>query len=229
VPGPQHFDAHAADYDLARPPYPDALWARIRDLGALRPGRRALDLGAGTGQATGPLLAAGMDVTAVEPGPRLADRLRRQHPAAHVCRTTAEQADLDDGAFDLAVAATSIHWMDLDVVLPKLHGALRGDGWFLVWRTVYGDPDAPVTPFRARVAAIVARRDAPARRALAELEPTVDALTATGAFALHGADTFRWSIDLDEDRCAGSSAPSATGPRPRRTKQGMRRETSAAR
>ena len=56
---PGHFDARSATYASARPPYPDALWGRVRALDAWRPGAAALDLGAGTGQATGPLLAGG--------------------------------------------------------------------------------------------------------------------------------------------------------------------------
>ena len=79
-----HFDAHADTYADARPPYPAALWQRLRELGVLQPGRRALDLGARTGQATGPLLDAGVEVTAVEPGSRLAARLRDAHPGATV-------------------------------------------------------------------------------------------------------------------------------------------------
>ncbi|KAA9145656.1 class I SAM-dependent methyltransferase [Microbacterium lushaniae] len=199
MPGPMHFDEQAGEYERARPPYPDALWARLRELGALRPGRRAVDLGAGTGQATGPLLAAGMDVVAVEPGPRLAARLRERYPAARVQPVAAEDAELDDAAFDLAVAATSLHWMDLDVVLPKVRRALTPDGWFLVWRNVFGDPDAAVTPFRERVDAIVARRGGGSRRTLEDTGTTAERLIAGGLFTLASTDTFRWSLDLDEE------------------------------
>ena len=135
-----HFEANAAVYGQARPPYPMALWNAVRDLGVLHPGHDAVDLGAGTGQATGPLLAAGLHVTAVEPGPQLADQIRAAHPAATVMGDRAETVTLPDRSFDLVVAATSIHWMDLDVVLPKVHRWLRPDGVFLVWRNVFGDP-----------------------------------------------------------------------------------------
>ncbi len=73
VPNPLHFDTHADVYDRARPPYPAVLWAELQDLGLLQPGIRAIDLGAGSGLATGPLLEAGASVDAVEPGPALAD------------------------------------------------------------------------------------------------------------------------------------------------------------
>jgi SAM-dependent methyltransferase len=193
-----HFEQHAATYAAARPPYPAALWARVRELGVLTAGHRAVDLGAGTGQVTGPLLAAGLEVVAVEPGPQLAGQLREAYPRALVVTSTAEDADLGEGSFELAVAATSIHWMDLDRLLPRLHRALVADGRFLVWRNVYGDETAVVTPFRERVAAVVARRDRPSRRGLEDVESTAANLTRSGLFELIEIDRFRWSIDLDE-------------------------------
>src|SRR5690349_18496066 len=124
MPDPRHFEAHAAAYDRGRPPYPAALWRRLTGLGLLKPGTRVVELGAGTGQATGSMLQAGARVTAVEPGPALAERLRRHWPAAEVRVDTAEAVVLPPAAFDLAVAATAVHWFDLDLMLPKLHRAL---------------------------------------------------------------------------------------------------------
>lgn len=195
-----HFEAHAAVYDEARPPYPAALWNAVRDLGVLEPGHDAVDLGAGTGQATGPIVAAGLNVTAVEPGPQLAARLKSAYPAATVVQERAESAMLPDRSFDLAVAATSIHWMDLDVVLPKVHRWLRPNGMFLVWRNVFGDPDVS-TPFRDRIARIVADREAPPRADDAEeLGATERALTRSGLFSREAAHTYRWSIELDHEQ-----------------------------
>lgn len=196
-----HFDAMADEYAAGRPPYPSALWETISELGVMKAGRRALDLGAGTGQATGPLLAAGLHVTAVEPGERLAQRLHASHPAADVLVARAEDAELAADSFDLAVAATSIHWMDLSIVVPKLHRALRPDGMLLVWRTVFGDPDVPLTPFRQRVMQIVAQRGPLASPGTGpeDAEATAGQLTASGLFAVDRSSTFRWSIDLDEE------------------------------
>jgi 16S rRNA A1518/A1519 N6-dimethyltransferase RsmA/KsgA/DIM1 with predicted DNA glycosylase/AP lyase activity len=109
VRDPMHFEALADEYAAARPPYPRALWEAIRERGFLQAGHRALDLGAGTGQATGPLLTAGLHVASVEPGERLAEQLRTAFPAATVTIARAEDANLEAGSFDLAVAATSIH------------------------------------------------------------------------------------------------------------------------
>jgi SAM-dependent methyltransferase len=194
-----HFEAHADDYAGARPPYPDALWDKIRDLGVLTPGLRALDLGAGTGQATAALLAAGLRVTAAEPGPRLAAQIRASVPAATVIVSRAEDLDIPVGSFDLVVAATSIHWMDLDIVLPKVRRLLTPTGVLLVWRNVFGDPDFP-TPFRAKVAQIVAARVGPARPGpdAEDSLATAAALAQRGLFAVDGIFTYRWSIELDE-------------------------------
>ncbi|OUS95795.1 class I SAM-dependent methyltransferase [Rhodococcus sp. NCIMB 12038] len=196
---PMHFEAHADIYGDARPPYPPALWDSLRGLGVLEPGLRALDIGAGTGQATGPLLAAGLSVTAVEPGPRLAARLRGAHPDATVIVERVEDVELPENAFDIAIAATSIHWIDLDIALPKVHRALTHDGRFLVWRNVFGDPDAR-TPFRERVARIVQDRGAPPRPGPdpEDVSALTAELTRSGLFTVDVVRTFRWNIELND-------------------------------
>ncbi|MQY22230.1 class I SAM-dependent methyltransferase [Nocardia macrotermitis] len=203
MPDPLHFDTHAEVYDRARPPYPAVLWAELQDLGVLRPGIRAVDLGAGSGLATGPLLEAGASVDAVEPGPALADRLRRRYPAAVVHVDTAEQVRLPTSFYDLADAATAVHWFDLNVVVPRLHRVLRPGGHFAVWRNAFSDPSVPVTPFCERVAQIVARRTAvEPRRAHGELETDAWAasLTTSGHFATTHIRHFSWSISMRTDQ-----------------------------
>lgn len=193
------FESRAGTYARARPPYPAALWDDV--LVHVRPGAHVVDLGAGTGQATGPLLAAGARVTAVEPGRRLAARLATSHPDARVLVARAEDVALPDGAADVAVAATSVHWFDLDVVLPRLHRALRPGAPFLVWRHVFGDPDV-ATPFREHVARVVAAREQPRRPGPDPEDPaaTASALTLDGWFAWETTRTYRWSTDLDVEQ-----------------------------
>ncbi|MFU8946132.1 class I SAM-dependent methyltransferase [Mycetocola zhadangensis] len=198
TPDPAHFERHADIYERARPAYPEELWRRLGDLGLLTAGGRALDLGAGTGQATGRLLAEGMHVTAVEPGPGLAARLAERFPQVTVVPTTAERAALPEAQFDVAVAATSIHWMDLSVVLPKVHDALSSDGRLLVWRHVFGDPCVP-TDFRLRVAEITHQRSHAMRPGPADIDTDgwADSLEASGLFRVEYREVFRWSIRLN--------------------------------
>ncbi|HEX2105278.1 MAG TPA: dihydrofolate reductase family protein [Solirubrobacteraceae bacterium] len=54
-------------YERGRPDYPPALVERVVAALGVGPGARLLDLGAGTGKLSRPLLAAGFDVVAVEP------------------------------------------------------------------------------------------------------------------------------------------------------------------
>lgn len=192
-----HFERMADDYATARPPYPAALFETLMTLRVIGPGLEVVEVGAGAGLATRDLVAAGSHVTAVEPGSRLAARLRRDVPAAEVIVGRLEDIDLCAGSFDAAVAATSLHWVDLDVGLPILHRALRPRGWLAVWRTVFGDDDVEPTPFRRRVTRIVAARPA-ARRADPgrETRPTVEELTADGRFTHVDTRRWRWSSEL---------------------------------
>ncbi|MBW9093869.1 class I SAM-dependent methyltransferase [Microbacterium jejuense] len=197
---PMHFDGMADAYGAARPPYPDALWRDVRASGLLRPGRRALDLGAGSGEATRVLGAAGMEVTAVEPGANLAAVLARRLPEVTVVRSRAEELSLAPATFDLVVAATAIHWMDLDVVLPLVRRALKPDGRLMVWRNVFGDAEAPVTPFRRAVQAIVARRTTTRPGNAEDADAAAQRIADSGLFAVDPVHRYRWSIELTEEQ-----------------------------
>src|SRR5438874_12886715 len=63
------FGAAAADYDRYRPRYPDQL---ADDVVAALPGRRVLEVGAGTGIATAAFAARGIAMTCVEPDAEMA-------------------------------------------------------------------------------------------------------------------------------------------------------------
>lgn len=190
----------AAQYAGARPPYPTGLYDLLAAEGVIGPGTRVLEVGAGSGLATRELVASGSQVVAIEPGPELAGLLRTDVPQASVLVTGLEDAVLPDGPFDAAVAATSMHWVDLSVGLPKLHAALRPGGWLAVWRHRFGDEDVD-TAFRRRVAQVVAervRREPGAPRT--DDRPTMADLSAGGWFEPVRTERWRWSIDLDTDR-----------------------------
>lgn len=61
--------------------------------------------------------------------------------AIDVVESTFEDAPLGDESFDLAVAATSFHWVDPSVGLPKIGRVVRSGGWVALWWTSFGDPD----------------------------------------------------------------------------------------
>ena len=68
------FDQAAGEYHEARPKYPERLFDDLLTAAAVEGPPRVLEIGAGTGQATLPLLERGCAVVAIELGPRLAAR-----------------------------------------------------------------------------------------------------------------------------------------------------------
>jgi len=98
------------------------------------------------------LLAVGARVVAVEPDPSLASYLRETMAGEDltIVGTTFEEAAIDCAAFDLAVAATSFHWVDQEVGLRKLGQLIRPGGWIALWWTLFRDPSHP-DPFSTAV------------------------------------------------------------------------------
>ncbi len=145
------FNADARTYRRGRPPYPDAVFDLLAERCGLRPGARVLEIGAGTGLATGPLLAAGARVVAVEPGESLAAVLSAEWACDELEVVVAdfESADLPDG-FDLAVAATALHWLDPATSTEKIGRLVRPGGWLAAWWNEFGDVRRP-TLFRDRL------------------------------------------------------------------------------
>jgi SAM-dependent methyltransferase len=119
------FGGAAAAYAQYRPGY-----ARAAVEWALEPapGRRVLDLGAGTGKLTGALVDAGYDVVAVEPDPAMIAELRAAWPAVRALGGSAESVPLPDGAVDAVVAGHAMHWFDMAVAGPEIARVLAPGG-----------------------------------------------------------------------------------------------------
>ncbi|MGW4380444.1 methyltransferase domain-containing protein [Kitasatospora sp. NPDC004531] len=81
-----------------------------------------MDLGAGTGKLTGCLLAAGVEVVAVEPDAAMPAQLRRELPQVWSRAGSAESIPLPDGAVDAVVSGNAMHWFDMDAVGPGSPG-----------------------------------------------------------------------------------------------------------
>lgn len=143
APAP-NFGLQARRYAAYRPTYPDELYDRlIAAIGA--PCRHAIDLGAGTGQATGDLLDRFDRVTAVEPDPAMG-ALITADARLEVRIMAAEDAVFREGAADAVVAATALHWMDQDLMVRRAASWLRPGGGFLAF--AYG-PAKIVSPAHA--------------------------------------------------------------------------------
>ena len=127
------FDTAAAQYDRWRPLYAEALFRDVFSAAGVGPSRKALEIGAGTGQATRPVLETGCDVTALEPGRNMARFLEEKFKAApnfRVICETFEDFSGEDDTYDLIFAATSFHWIPEEIGYRKVFQLLKSGGVF---------------------------------------------------------------------------------------------------
>ncbi len=139
------FGLDPSGYEAGRPDYPSFVYDDLCDRRGLLPGAQVLEVGPGTGIVTRHLLSAGAQVVAVEPDPPLASFLSGAHQDddLEIIGATLERAELDRDRFDLAVAATSFHWVDQRQGLKKIRESVRPGGWIALWWTLFRDPDQP--------------------------------------------------------------------------------------
>ena len=130
----QGFASQAAAYASGRPDYSPEVEDWLRgDLG-LEPGKRALDLGAGTGKFLPRLLATGADVVAVEPVAEMRAQLSALNPCVDARAGSAQAIPLPDGAVDAVVCAQSFHWFATPDAVAEIRRVLTPGGVLgLIW------------------------------------------------------------------------------------------------
>lgn len=107
------FDVAADAYGKFMGRYSVPLGAEFITLLDPRPGMRALDVGAGTGAATAPLVEVlgAAAVSAVDPSAPFVAHLAERFPGVDVREAGAESLPFEDGAFDLSIAQLVVHFM----------------------------------------------------------------------------------------------------------------------
>ncbi len=129
------FGSDVAGYHTARSGYPDAVYRLIAarlpafdDIG---------EIGPGTGLATEALATfAPKRFVAFEPDPVLAAHLGTRFVTLDVVDEDFCTADVT-GGFDLIASASSFHWLDPEIALPKVRALLRPGGCLAIWWNVY--------------------------------------------------------------------------------------------
>jgi SAM-dependent methyltransferase len=171
------FGEAAKNYASFRPSYPqqvfDFLTAHAR--GSLR----AVDLGAGSGQATQALAKLFEHVTAVERDARLAGEARLP-VNAEIEIVAAEAADFETGSIDAVISATAFHWMDQPVICRSVANWLKPGGVFFPFAFDAFQVEGPTSEFyEAEFAKWASFRDC----RLVECYDYKSALEESGVFA----------------------------------------------
>jgi SAM-dependent methyltransferase len=141
------FDGIAEQYDELRPSYPPALVHHVLGQAALPDDGAILEIGCGTGKATRLFAASGRRMVCVEPGVRMAalaaGRLE-EHPKVSIENARFEDWPIRQGAFDLAIAAQSFHWVDPEQGYSRLARCLRPGGSAALFWNRPGETDPSI-------------------------------------------------------------------------------------
>ncbi|MCI4322101.1 MAG: methyltransferase domain-containing protein, partial [Thermoplasmata archaeon] len=104
-PAARSFGDVAEMYDRGRPEYPEAAVRHLAERLALGPGRRVVELGAGTGKFTRALARTGAEVIAVEPSEGMRAVFRERLPKVELRTGGAEAIPLPNESVDAVVSA----------------------------------------------------------------------------------------------------------------------------
>jgi SAM-dependent methyltransferase len=132
----EQFASIAGAYERARPEYAPAVVGAIAAELGLGPHAPVLDLAAGTGKLTRALLAAGLDVVAVEPQAPLLELLAERIGAERVREGLAEAIPLADASVDAVTVADAFHWFDQAQAVAEIGRVLRPGGGLAVLSTI---------------------------------------------------------------------------------------------
>lgn len=127
---PDHFSRVAGHYAAARPTYPSELFAWLASVCPRR--QLAVDVGAGTGQATVALASHFSRVV----GTDLSDKQvvnAQAAPNVEYLVSPAEHLPVAAASVDLLTVAQALHWFDLGRFWPEVKRVLAPTGVVAVW------------------------------------------------------------------------------------------------
>jgi SAM-dependent methyltransferase len=200
----ESFGVDPERYDRTRPPYPEALVARIV---AGIPGDAVLDVGCGTGTAARQFQAAGCAVLGVEPDARMAEFARRTGVEVEVA--TIEAWEPAGRRFDAVVAGTAWHWVDPVAGPAKAAQVLRTGGLLAPFHHVFQPPAELWQPLAGALARVAPDSPFAHNRPLGSVadayqplfDKMADGIRQTGAFGEPEQWRYDWQRSYTRDEC----------------------------
>ena len=126
------FYENADGYRKYRPGYPGTIRDRIIDVIEPDEECRILEVGCGTGQATGFFQEYSPIQTCIDPGINLLQMCERRFPGYEYVCTRFEDYDGKRGTFNLIYAATSFHWVEKGLRYIKSANLLKNGAHLVV-------------------------------------------------------------------------------------------------
>ena len=173
------FENVADAYERGRAGWPASAVERLVAFGGLEPRDPVLDLAAGTGKLTRELVAAGLEVVAVEPSDDMRRHLLRLLPGERVLGGRAEELPIESSSVRAVAVAEAFHWFDADRAAREIARVLTPGGVVaLLWHRPLTPLPSPA-PWREELRAFLAelRGDA---------HPAFDGDQGRGAFERDG-------------------------------------------
>jgi len=134
------------EFDKWRSCYCDECFADMIAHSGLGPGKSALEIGPGTGQATPPVVQAGCDYLAIELGENFSAAMQKKfgkYDTVRIVNADFETHDFGGEQFDLVYSAATIQWIPEEIGFPKVYALLKHGGTFamMLTRTDYRTPN----------------------------------------------------------------------------------------
>ena len=125
------FDTIPDQFDKFRPRYSEELFSFLNEHVGIGPGKRVLEIGPGTGQATEPVLRTGCEYHAIELGEHLCRKMQEKYgdlPNFDIVNDDFITHDFGDMKFDMVYSAATIQWIPEEIAYSKTFDLLKPGG-----------------------------------------------------------------------------------------------------
>lgn len=147
------FDTIPEQFDRYRSRYTQALFDDLIASAALGSGKKVLELGPGTGQATEPVLNTGCDYCAIELGEHLCEMMKQKYghcPNFNIINGDFITHPFEEASFDLIYSAATIQWIPEEIAFSKTFRLLKPGG-VLAMMLTWSDLKSPNEELYSRI------------------------------------------------------------------------------